>query len=96
MPLTYKYKLEALDFIVKNNSDEVQERIIAALEFAEQRQKQGYVKCLNIQNKQKNFSVPFDEICYIESIKSSTLFISDKDMAACIMQSIGMILKSEP
>lgn len=71
MPLTYEYKLEALDYIVKNNSDEVQERIIAALEFAEQRQKQGYVKCLNIQNKQKNFSVPFDEICYIESIKSS-------------------------
>ena len=71
MPLTYEYKLQALDYIVKNDSDEVRERIIAALEFAEQRQRQGYVKCLNVQNKQKNFSVPFDEICYIESIKSS-------------------------
>ena len=26
---------------------------------------------LNIKNKQKNFSVPFDKICYIESIKST-------------------------
>ena len=71
MPLTYEYKLEALDYIVKENTDEMRQRICAALDFAEQRQHKGYIKCLNIQNKQKNFSIPFEEICYIESIKSS-------------------------
>ncbi len=71
MPLTYQYKLEALDYIVKGNGDRVKQKLCDALDFAEERQKNGYVRCLNIRNKQKNFSIPFDEICYIESIKSS-------------------------
>ena len=71
MPLTYEYKLEALDYIVKGDMREARQKICAALDFAEQRQHKGYVKCLNIQNKQKNFSVPFNDICYIESLKST-------------------------
>ncbi len=71
MPLTYEYKLEALDYIVKSNSDNVRQKLCESLDFVEERQKNGYVRCLNIHNKQKNFSIPFDEVCYIESIKSS-------------------------
>ncbi len=71
MPLTYEYKLEALDFIVKNNLEATRKKICENLDYIENRQQAGYSKCLNIKNKQKNFSVPFDKICYIESIKSS-------------------------
>lgn len=71
MPITYEYKLEALDYIVKNDEDNVRQRLQESLDFVEERQKNGYVRCLNIRNKQKNLSIPFNEICYIESIKSS-------------------------
>lgn len=71
MPLTYEYKFEALDYIVKSQTGEVERKICECLEYAEKRQKIGYDKCLNIQNKRSNLSVPFDEICYIGSIKSS-------------------------
>ena len=71
MSLTYEYKLEALDFIIKNNLASLKQRICENLKYIETRQQKGYMKCLNIKNKQKNFSVPFDKICYIESIKST-------------------------
>lgn len=71
MPLTYEYKLEALDFIVKGNLKITKKKICESLDYIESRQQKGYSQCLNIKNKQKNFSIPFDEICYIESIKSS-------------------------
>ena len=70
MPLTYQYKLEALDYIVKGSPNE-KERICSALDFARNRQSSGYTECLNIQNKQKDFSVPFSDICAVETIKSS-------------------------
>ncbi len=69
MPLTYEYKLTALDYIVKN--DDAEKKLCECLTYTENHQRRGYEKCLNIQNKQKNLSVPFDEICYIESVKSS-------------------------
>ncbi len=71
MPMSYEYKVEALDYIVKSESNEGKRKIIECIEYAEKRQKTGYEKCLNIQNKRNNFSVPFDEICYIASIKST-------------------------
>lgn len=71
MPLTYEYKFEALDYIVKGQTGEVKRKICECLDYAEKRQKVGYDKCLNIQNKRSNISIPFDEICYIGSIKSS-------------------------
>lgn len=71
LPLTYEYKLEALDYIVKSDIETVKVKICDSLDFIEHRQKKGYSKCLNIQNKKKNFSIPFDSICYIESVKSS-------------------------
>ena len=58
--LTYEYKLEALDFIIKNNLASLRQRICENLKYIETRQQKGYMKCLNIKNKQKNFSVPFD------------------------------------
>ena len=71
MPLTYEYKLEALDYIIKEDSKMVKKKICECLDLVENKQQKGFRKCLNIKNKQKNFSVPFDEICYIESIKST-------------------------
>lgn len=71
MPFTYEYKFEALDYIVKSQTDEVERKICECLDYAEKRQKIGYDRCLNIQNKRSNLSVPFEEICYIGSIKSS-------------------------
>ncbi len=71
MPLTYEYKLEALDYITKGAPEKVSAKICQGLEFVENRQKTGYDKCLNIYNKQKNFSIPFNEICFIESVKST-------------------------
>ena len=71
MPFTYEYKFEALDYIVKSQTEDVERKICECLDYAEKRQKIGYDKCLNIQNKRSNLSVPFEEICYIGSIKSS-------------------------
>lgn len=71
MPMSYEYKAEALDYIVKDGSDETNRKIIECVEHAEKRQKTGYEQCLNIRNKRNNFSVPFEEICYIASVKSS-------------------------
>ena len=71
MSLTYEYKLEALDFIIKNNLASLRQRICENLKYIETRQQKGYMKCLNIKNKQKNFFFFFYKICYIESIKST-------------------------
>ena len=54
MSLTYEYKLEALDFIIKNNLASLRQRICENLKYIETRQQKGYMKCLNIKNKQKN------------------------------------------
>ena len=70
MPLTYEYKLEALDYIVKEDSETVKRKICEGLDYVEKRQK-THVQCLNIENRQKNISIPLESICYIESVKSS-------------------------
>lgn len=70
MPLTYEYKLEALDYIVKEDSEHVKKKICEGLDYVDKRQK-SHVQCLNIKNRQKNVSMPLNSICYIESIKSS-------------------------
>lgn len=82
MPITFLYKLEALDYIVKDHVDDVKKKLCEGLAFAEKRQHVGYEKCLNIQNKQKNFSIPLNQICYIESIKSSHKLILYYDHGA--------------
>ncbi len=70
MPLVYKYKIEALDYIIKGSHDE-KSRICSALAYACKRQRGAADNCLTIQSKQENFSVPFDDICAIDTIKSS-------------------------
>ena len=68
---TYDYRVEALDYIVKDNSKDMEEKICSGLELVERRQSQGFRECLNIENKQRTFSIPYDCIYFIESIKSS-------------------------
>ncbi len=71
MSLTYEYKLEAMDYIIKSNDAKDKKKICDCLDLAQKRQLQGYGKCLNISDKTNSISIPFDEIYYIESIKSS-------------------------
>lgn len=71
MQTTYDYRVEALDYIIKDNSEDMKNKIFSGFELTEKRQSKGYRECLNIENKQQNFSIPYDCIYYIESIKSS-------------------------
>lgn len=68
---TYDYRVEALDYIIKDNSEDMRTKICSGLELVEKRQSRGYRECLNIENKQHSFSIPYGCIYYIESIKSS-------------------------
>lgn len=68
---TYDCRVEALDYIIKNASENTKAKICSGLKLVEMRQTKGYEKCLNIDNKQHSFSIPYDCIYYIEAIKST-------------------------
>lgn len=70
MPLTYEYKLGALDYIVKEDSETVIRKICEGIDYAEKRQR-SHIQCLNVENRNKNVSIPLSSLCYIESVKSS-------------------------
>jgi len=68
MSLVYEYKVEALDFIFKGDTLQNTERIKHCIEIAEERQRKGYEKCLNIKNHSENLSVPYDDIYFIDTV----------------------------
>lgn len=69
-PLTFRYKLEALDYIVKNNAEQIQEQVIEVLNVIVKRQtlnaeeKRQYV----FKSGSKTRSVDIDSILYFESL----------------------------
>lgn len=68
--LTYEYKVEALDYIVKDNEN-LQERIKENLSLIFNRNSTDYKKKLHLENKNRHISVSFDDIYYIEALKST-------------------------
>lgn len=68
-PLTFKYQVEALDFIVKDgDEDEIKERILSTIRTAVARHvKTGTGKVFQVKQDDKVIQLPLDEIIYIET-----------------------------
>jgi len=69
--LTYDYKLELLDYIVKTEPEKIEQKVNECLRIAEQRQKAGYDGALTVLSKRFNTTIPFSEIYMIEALKGS-------------------------
>ncbi|MBC1795447.1 response regulator transcription factor [Listeria booriae] len=68
-PLTFSYKVSALDFIAKNQNDEdFSNRITSCLSFVEENKvKEIATDVFIFENNNKKFQIPFSEILYFET-----------------------------
>lgn len=68
-PMTFKYQLEALDFIVKDaDEEEIKSRIISSIKTAVARHvKTTNSKVLQIKHDDKIIQIPMEDILYIET-----------------------------
>jgi len=68
-PMTFKYQLEALDFIVKDESEEeIKSRIISSIKTAVARHvKTSAGKAFQIKHDDKILQIPMEDILYIET-----------------------------
>ncbi len=71
MSLVYEHKVAALDFIYKGDTLSHLERVRQCIEIAETRQHVDYEECINIENYNEKFSVPYNDIYYIDTITGS-------------------------
>lgn len=69
--LTYEYKLELLDYIIKTEPDKLKEKVFECLRIAENRQSSGYDGALTVLSKRFNTTIPFSEIYMIEALKGT-------------------------
>lgn len=69
--LTYDYKLELLDYIIKSEPDKIKAKVHECLRIAESRQNTGYSGALTVLSKRFNTTIPYDEIYMIEALKGS-------------------------
>ena len=69
VPLTFKYQLEALDFIVKTDSaDEIKERIVSAINTASSRIVRSHTgKIFRIKHDDKLLQIPMNDLLYLET-----------------------------
>ena len=69
LPVTFRYQLEALDFIVKDATDEeINERIRSAIDTALLRHiKTGNKKTFQVKSDEKTIILPMEEIIFIET-----------------------------
>lgn len=78
--LTYEYKLELLDYIIKTEPEKIEAKVNECMRIAESRQSKGYTQSLTIDTKRFVTTLPFDEIIMIEGIKGThKLLLHHKD-----------------
>lgn len=68
--LTYEYKLEAMDYIIKGCNNLV-DKVEECLLLSESRQAQTRSECIYIETKCSKTNIRFDDIYYFETSKSS-------------------------
>ena len=69
--LTYEYKLELLDYIIKTEPEKIEAKVNECMRIAENRQNKGYSGTLTVNTKRFTTTIPFDEIVMIEALKGS-------------------------
>ena len=69
--LTYEYKLELLDYIIKTEPERLESKVHECLRIAESRQNSGYDGALTVLSKRFNTTIPFKDIYMIEALKGS-------------------------
>ncbi len=69
--LTYEYKLELLDYIIKTEPEKIEAKVNECMRIAENRQSKGYSGMLTVNTKRFTTTIPFDEIVMIEALKGS-------------------------
>ena len=68
LSLTFEYKLKIFDYISKYDISNYEKRITDCILITEQRQRNGYINCLNIQNYSTNFSIEYKNIYFIDTV----------------------------
>ncbi len=92
--LTYDYKLELLDYIIKSEPEKVRGKIRECMKIAEGRQNAGYDGALTVLSKRFNTTIPFGEIFMIEAIKGThKLLLHYSNGVFEFYSSIGDIMK---
>lgn len=69
--LTYEYKLELLDYIIKTEPEKLEPKVFECLRIAERRQSEGYDGALTVLSKRFNTTIPFKDIYMIEALKGT-------------------------
>lgn len=69
--VTYEHKVKAFDLIEKSNYDSCRKKTECSIISAEKRQQYGYANCIGIQCGSSEFTIPYDNIYFIETITGS-------------------------
>lgn len=69
MPLTFRYKIQALDFVDKSMDDsELKQALVELLDFAHlQLEQETKAESLTVKTDKNDVSIPYDDILYIET-----------------------------
>lgn len=69
MPLTFRYKIQALDFVDKSMDDpDLKQALVELLNFAQlQVEQEAKAESLTVKTDKNDVSIPYDDILYIET-----------------------------
>ncbi|WP_125606921.1 response regulator transcription factor [Lapidilactobacillus bayanensis] len=98
-PVTFKYKVAALDFVDKDQSEEdFQQQLLTNLLYVrDQRQTVAEIHYFYFENKTRTVRVPFDEILYFETSEQAhkiVLFTTNQRIE--FYANLNAIVRSEP
>lgn len=71
LAMTYEYKIKAFDLIIKSDYADFLKKAEYSIISAENRQRFGYANCISIRCRTDGFSIPYDNIYFIETISGS-------------------------
>ena len=69
MPLTFRYKIQALDFVDKSMEDaDLKRALVELLDFAySQVEQETKAQSLTVKTDKNDVNIPYDDILYIET-----------------------------
>lgn len=75
-PLTFKYHIGAIDYIVKGREEEIYKRVRDCLKFIDDKNKQYTLSnCITIENNQSVEKTKYDDIIFFETTKKRTIAV---------------------
>ncbi|MHB9782878.1 response regulator transcription factor [Streptococcus sp. 10F2] len=99
MPLTFRYQISALDYIVKSlDQEDFEARVEAAVLYAQKQNRQTIADtAFNFKSKYQQFQIPFEDIYFLETSPiSHHVILYTKIERIEFFASMGEVLEQEP